>query len=846
MSAAAAPTPDRAEIAHSLGVLHPDGVIEVRALYQRGRKRTAAGYFDGEHREELIEQAAKLNEQGAAVYVVMNPLDPQLLARYANRIEDYAQATAADANITWRRWLLIDVDPQRPKDTSATQEQLEAAMSRARKVYGELAARGWPKPVVADSGNGAHLLYSIELPNDDAARDLVKGCLEALAAKFDDGAVKIDRSVFNAARIVKLHGTVATKGDNIESAPWRLSKLRNVPEQIETVSVELLRALAAEAPSAERPRPNGHERTHSGNGRAWSETDVSDFLRRGGIESISEPAPHDGATRWRLRRCPFNPEHGPTESAVFLQPDGRLGFHCSHNSCADKHWQNLRELVDGPRERSSRSSGSSREGMSGVSAPEPTPLLRPLPPATPYPVDALGPVLGPAVRAMVEIVQVPEALAAGCVLATAALAAQRQANVQTLGGARPLSLFVLTVAGSGDRKTAADDVALSPVREHMKRMTLSHRAQMQEWERARDSRKLDRTRARREAQSGGEYAAALRDITDGPQPRRPWLICSEPTPEGLVRSLADGQYGQGIFTDEGGQFLGGHALSQEAELRTIALLSRAWQGSPLDRVRATDREHLVLYGRRLSMHLLAQPEVATRMLGSSLYRSQGWLARWLIAAPESLAGTRLHDASRPAPQEDSRVRRYHHGISELLERPAVEDHEVGGLDPPCLALSVEARALLVSAYDEVETAQARDGELEGLRDWASKAAEHACRIAGVLTLVAEPAAVSVSGDSMRGALLLMQHYLGEYTRLIGFASVPEHIQHAQILLEWVRRRPPTPLTPRYVMQYGPRAAGRSAEAVKAALRALAENGWLLTEDHRTYTVHPAAFAKAAS
>ena len=475
-----------------------------------------------------------------------------------------------------------------------------------------------------------------------------------------------------------------------------------------------------------------------------------------------------------------------------------------------------------------------------------TPLMRPIAPPEPYPVDALGPVLAPAARALAELVQVPEALAAGCVLATAGLVAQKQANVQTLGGARPLALFVLTVAGSGDRKTAADKVALAPVDEHVRKMHASYEAELAEWERAKEAGKLDRANARKAAGSGDEYAEALREIAAEPKPRKPWIVCSEPTAEGLVKSLADGQYAQGIFTDEGGQFIGGHALSEEAELRTIAMLSRLWQGDRIDRVRATDSEHVVLYGRRLSMHLLVQPDVATRMLGKSLYRSQGFLARWLMAGPDSLAGTRLHNPTLPDPADDPRMRRFWHALGELLAAPANEDREVGGLDPPCLALTPEARSLLVQAYDEIEVAQARDGALEGVREWASKAAEHACRIAGVLTLTSDPMALAVTAETMAGALELTQFYLSEYVRLVGSADVPENIRHAQELLTWLRQKKRATVTARDVMRLGPGRAIRHGDAAKAALRTLAEHGWLTTEDGKTYVVNQAALAEDAA
>jgi hypothetical protein len=118
------PRADKAAIIGALSALfQPDAVIELRALH-KGKKRTDAGYFDGEHREALADAAVSLNASGAAVYVTLNQLDPQLLGRYHNRLENYATDTATDANITRRYWLLIDLDPVRPK-VSARQTQVD-------------------------------------------------------------------------------------------------------------------------------------------------------------------------------------------------------------------------------------------------------------------------------------------------------------------------------------------------------------------------------------------------------------------------------------------------------------------------------------------------------------------------------------------------------------------------------------------------------------------------------------------------------------------------------------------------------------------------------------------------
>ena len=142
-------------------------------------------------------------------------------------------------------------------------------------------------------------------------------------------------------------------------------------------------------------------------------------------------------------------------------------------------------------------------------------------------------------------------------------------------------------------------------------------------------------------------------------------------------------------------------------------------------------------------------------------------------------------------------------------------------------------------------AQGHNGELEPVREWASKAAEHACRIAGVLTLANDPTAIAVGAETMRGALELMRHYLEEYMRLVGSAGVSEDIRYAEVLRGWLRSKGLRSLTPRHVMRFGPNSI-RSADIARTALRTLREHGWVSTEDDRTYSVHPATFSEGST
>ncbi len=218
----------RGEIVRALETLfEPGAVVELRAL--KGAE-TVSGYFD-DHKS-LAREAHRLDERGFAVYVTLNEVDPALLARAANRARKLYRGipTTSDNDIERRRWLPLDFDPVRPSGVSATDEEKKAAGARALEVRDHLDGRGWPEPVVGDSGNGYHLLYRVDLPNDRGALELVRGVLEALAFGFSDEAVCVDTGVHNSARIWKLYGTTARKGDDTPGRPHRRSRLLKVPE----------------------------------------------------------------------------------------------------------------------------------------------------------------------------------------------------------------------------------------------------------------------------------------------------------------------------------------------------------------------------------------------------------------------------------------------------------------------------------------------------------------------------------------------------------------------------------------------------------------------------------------
>lgn len=220
---------DIIEIKQALKVFfHPGDTVELRALKVNG-KYTHAGYF--RDFELLAKEASGLSGQAQGVYIVLNKINPALFARAANRIVIGPENLTRDKDVIKRIWLPIDIDAIRPAGISSSDEEHKLAIETAYQISNYLKGFGFNYIVVGDSGNGGHVLARIELPNNTDSENKIKLCIAGVAKKFDSESVSIDQTVFNAARIWKLPGTLARKGDNIPERPHRMARLLEVPDE---------------------------------------------------------------------------------------------------------------------------------------------------------------------------------------------------------------------------------------------------------------------------------------------------------------------------------------------------------------------------------------------------------------------------------------------------------------------------------------------------------------------------------------------------------------------------------------------------------------------------------------
>lgn len=418
------------------------------------------------------------------------------------------------------------------------------------------------------------------------------------------------------------------------------------------------------------------------------------------------------------------------------------------------------------------------EGLS-----EPLPLRPPLPPSEAFPVDELGAIMTRAVKQIAFTIQVPVAIAAQSILANASLAVQGHYDVEMLhGDIKPTSMYFLSVLHSGGRKSASDTMAGKAIKEFEENSRNEYKTCFNNYLNRLDLWKVERNAILKNKNIKDKEFELDALGLEPSAPMKPVVTVPEPSAEALQKCLGLERPSMGLFSDEGGQFIGGYANSAEKQLATVTILSSIWDGSPIKRNRVLDGSS-AFYGRRLAIHLMVQDGIANIMSGNEQFRSQGILARFLIAEPEPLIGKRYY---RDVKNNFDNMKPYHDALTILLskELPIVDDND-WQLTPEVLVISDEAKQELITFSDEIEGRQAPDKDLNFIADFASKLVEHAVRISAVIQVIEDPSSGQVSAENVKHGIALSRYYLSEAVR-IRKGAVSADIQKAELLLEWLK------------------------------------------------------------
>jgi putative DNA primase/helicase len=411
--------------------------------------------------------------------------------------------------------------------------------------------------------------------------------------------------------------------------------------------------------------------------------------------------------------------------------------------------------------------------------------------AAPYPIEALPDVVRDAVQEVRGFLQAPLSMVATSALMTMSLAAQGIADVERAEGLRgPSSLFAITVAESGERKSACDKFFAQPLRDFEQARIDEHTEQSKDFE-----AEMAAWSARMEALTAGlrkekgkapsaDSVAELAEVQRAkPEaPRLPQMFYEDTTPEAIAWGLAKKWPSAAIMAAEGGMILGGHGMSKETLVRNLALLNVLWDGASVTIDRRT-KESFRVAGARLTVGIQVQSGLLLDFVQGTrgLARSSGFLARFLIAWPESTQGYR--DFCEPPPGFPA-LSAYHARLRALLERQGTLD-EYGRLTPRVLPLDSAAKQSWVAWHDNVEHSMRPTREMADLKDVAAKAADNLARLAAVLAVFEDPTTSVVAERHVCAGAAILNWHLREARRFFGAVTPPEDVADALALDGWL-------------------------------------------------------------
>lgn len=342
---------NKEEIRKALSLMiEPGAVAELRIMgvKESGYEATYSGYFDD--LEKMATYAEKYSSKAPAIYFTLQKCKSALLARAVNTVKKQKKqgTTTSDLDIEKYCWFPIDCDAIRPSGISSTEIEHDAAIKKTREIFKYLNQMGWPDPIASDSGNGGHLCYkmnaAISKETHKEIQEVLKLAILALSQKFSDSTVDIDKSVHNPARIWKLYGTMACKGDETDDRKHRLAKILFAPQEIKEVDFEKIKLLASMVVDDKKKKVIPAQKTaFACNGNGNFKIDAVEWCAKHGI-SIKYDSQYQEARRYILDECPFDASH--TDSAIFQNDNGAISFKCFHNSCSAYGWKELREKFE--------------------------------------------------------------------------------------------------------------------------------------------------------------------------------------------------------------------------------------------------------------------------------------------------------------------------------------------------------------------------------------------------------------------------------------------------------------------------------------------------------------------
>lgn len=325
--------------------VRPGDVVELQALKVPfgNKERTYIAHASTTAEVlRLLDEAKQYKCPG--LYFIANRVNPAVATRLGPDKWNPAASTGSnttDRDIICRTVLFVDVDSERPTNTSATEAELAAAIAVATDVHTWLARflGGTDSLGYGASGNGRGIYVALEDLAESEAAGRVKAILVGLDALFSTARAKIDTAVSDAKRLVPAHGTMKRKGvATIAERPHRMTtficadRVRRVGTAQLDGLIEALRAELDDVGVGAIDRALGVKvlaKTTASSSDPSRSIIESPFSRANAVD-VGDVLGWLGQLDGERARCPGC---GEADSGVAIVGNG---LKCSHARCADK------------------------------------------------------------------------------------------------------------------------------------------------------------------------------------------------------------------------------------------------------------------------------------------------------------------------------------------------------------------------------------------------------------------------------------------------------------------------------------------------------------------------------
>ena len=643
---------------------------------------------------------------------------------------------------------------------------------------------------MADSGNGFHARYKIDLTVDDGG--LVERVLTA-AALFSDDQVKIDASLSNPSRIIKLHGSMSRKGDDIPDRPHRWTRVLSIPPDFQVVPVDRLEALAAEAetpPDPEAPSPNG-----SGNGDSWGliardrstpEARARDYVFAPGFpDSIAGQGGHDRLYHvasvlvdgFGLTFDQALPIFQDWNRDKAQPPESDKQVRHKLNDAIEDHPDPSLKLLN-----ANRSNGTGR----GISTGPPLRFSEP-PRALTFAVDVFHVALQRFCRELAEATLAPQDFVGLSMLVTAAAAIDQSLNIRVKKGWNEAALlFGIIVALPGKTKSPVVRAVVKPLTEIDRRLREQSRLAREQWEKTKRAhdKKPDS------------------NPPPGPEPPRLRAIVKDVTRESLVGILADNPRGVLCDPDEASGWVASFNEYKGKGGSDRQFWLSVWGSMSISVDRKVGCESTYVPFTFVSVLGGLPPDMLISLRGER-GRNDGFLDRIIFSYPDSFPPQRWTERELSPEAETD----WSEAIGCLYAlRMRVESD--GPPRPSLVTFTSEAKTVWIAWFDD-HAAEMEDPGFSGRHAgiW-SKIRGHAARFALILSrlrlacdpcqpimgkagMIARDPALSteppVNAADVRGAIKLVDYFKSHLTRIGHQMTSGIGSADAKALVDWIKR-----------------------------------------------------------